>query len=96
MAQDAGQQPGAPGGGGGGGGGGRWGNWETVAETQSDAEGKFELADVPVGNYLLFAGGRGIGMARQEIEIKAGETLQVELTLRPRQRDGGQQTPGQI
>jgi hypothetical protein len=82
MVQDPGQ--GGPGG----------GNWqrnrgELVAETTTDADGKFTLADVPVGTYMLRAGGREVGMARQEVEVKAGETLTVELTLRQWQGGGG-------
>ncbi len=52
-----------------------------VAETKSDAEGNFTLPNVPVGNYRLIAGLKGVGAGRVEVEVKAGETANVTVTL---------------
>src|SRR5215207_8693036 len=43
-----------------------------VAETMADADGKYTLADVPTGKYVIRAGIKGEGMGHQDIEVKAG------------------------
>jgi hypothetical protein len=55
-----------------------------VATATTDADGKFTMADVPAGEYMVIAGIRGQGMARHAVTIKAGETASVELKLKPR------------
>ncbi|HEV2293930.1 MAG TPA: hypothetical protein VGR35_08735 [Tepidisphaeraceae bacterium] len=53
-----------------------------VAETRTDAEGKFEL-EAPAGKYTIMANLRGAGRVQKTIEIKAGETKDVgTLTLK--------------
>lgn len=54
-----------------------------VAQTKTDADGKFTLENVPVGSYLLMAGGGPKGRAQQAVEVKEGETVTVELQLAP-------------
>lgn len=55
-----------------------------IAETTSDSEGKFKLDDVAPGNYTIAANLKGVGMAKQDIEVKAGETATVELKIEPK------------
>jgi hypothetical protein len=52
-----------------------------VATAMTDAEGKFTMADVPAGKYVVMAMLKGQGQARQPIEVKAGETATVALKL---------------
>jgi hypothetical protein len=54
-----------------------------VAQGKTDADGKFTIENVPVGSYMVVAGGGGKGMARQAVEVKEGETASVELQLAP-------------
>ncbi len=52
--------------------------------TSTDADGKFTFESVPVGDYRVLAGGRGVS-ARSEVQhVKAGETINVDLKLEPR------------
>jgi hypothetical protein len=44
-------------------------------------DGRFLLGGVPPGHYLLFAWNRHSEPARVEVDVKAGETTQVALTL---------------
>ena len=71
---------------------------QPVAQGETDADGKFSLAEVPAGKYMLVAGGRDApGVARQPIEVTEGQELSIDLTLKPRpQRQpggGGGQPP---
>jgi hypothetical protein len=52
-----------------------------VAQTTTDADGKYTLSDVPAGKYVLQAGVKNVGRATQEVEVKAGETAAVDLKL---------------
>jgi hypothetical protein len=52
-----------------------------VAETTADADGKYTLADVEPGKYVLGANLKGEGRVRQPIEVKAGEALTVDLKI---------------
>ncbi|HTL29717.1 MAG TPA: carboxypeptidase-like regulatory domain-containing protein [Tepidisphaeraceae bacterium] len=55
-----------------------------VAQTVTDANGEFSLS-VAAGKYIVAAsGGKKIGMAHERIEVKAGETTSVDLTLQDR------------
>jgi hypothetical protein len=62
-----------------------------VAEGTSESDGSFTLADVPVGDYVLMARGKGqgAGQAREKVTVKAGETSNVELKLQEGKRAGG-------
>jgi hypothetical protein len=53
-----------------------------VAETTADGDGKYTLADVPVGKYVIRAGIKGVGMGHQEIEVKAGETTTADIQMK--------------
>lgn len=57
-------------------------NIKPIAEGKTDEEGKFEL-DVPAGRFLVIAGVRGQGIARERVEVKDGETVTVNLQLKP-------------
>lgn len=59
---------------------------EPLATKATDADGKFEMADVPAGKYVVMAAGRGHGSARETIEVKAGESAAVTLKLQRRDR----------
>jgi uncharacterized GH25 family protein len=53
-----------------------------VAEGTTDADGKFTLDNVPAGDYMVQANVKGKGMAREKVEVKAGETADAgKLTL---------------
>jgi len=54
-----------------------------IAETKTDAEGKFSL-EAPAGKYRLMANLRGTGSASQNVELTAGKNMEnVELKLKP-------------
>src|SRR5215207_9618815 len=50
-----------------------------VATTSTDKDGKFSMADVPVGKYVVMAMVRGAGGARADVEVAAGADAKVEL-----------------
>ncbi len=52
-----------------------------AATATSDAEGKFMVANLPAGEYVVVARLRGQGGGRQQIEVNAGEEFKVELKL---------------
>lgn len=56
----------------------------TVAETTADSDGKFTLDNVAPGHYTVGANMKGVGMARKEIDVKAGDTATVELKIEPK------------
>jgi hypothetical protein len=85
----------APGGGQGGagrGGAGRGG--PPVAEGTSDKDGKFSIANVPAGEYMVIAAVEGKGFARGRVTVKVGESASVELKLQDRPAGQGQGGPG--
>jgi hypothetical protein len=55
-----------------------------VAEGKTDKDGKAKLENIAAGDYNLSANLKGTGNARQKITVKAGDTLEVSLTLAPR------------
>ena len=59
-----------------------------VATTSTDKDGKFTLADVPVGKYVVMAMVKGVGGARSEVEVTAGSEAKVELKLQDRPAKG--------
>ena len=61
---------------------------EPIAKATTDADGKFTL-EVPAGKYDIVAGKRNMGMARQTVELKDGETKTVDLTLKKGPRGEG-------
>ncbi len=52
-----------------------------VAETRSDAEGRFRLEDIPAGTYALHVADRG---AVDTVTVSGGDTTEVLLILEPR------------
>jgi hypothetical protein len=60
-----------------------------VAEGTSDKDGKFSIANVPAGEYMVMAVLQGSGMARGRVTVKDGETASVELKLAERQPGQG-------
>src|SRR5687767_15370874 len=59
-----------------------------VATTSTDKDGKFTIADVPVGKYVVIAMVRGGGAARAEVEVTAGGDAKAELKLKERPAKG--------
>ena len=59
-----------------------------VATTSTDKDGKFSMADVPVGKYVVMTMVRGVGGAREEVEVTAGADAKVELKLKDRPAKG--------
>lgn len=55
---------------------------EVIAETQSDASGVFTFADVAVGDYVVIAGAKDVGMGKAKASVKAGETTTVEVAIK--------------
>ncbi len=47
----------------------------------TDKDGKFSIAEVPVGHYLAAAHLKGVGHAHERIMVKAGETTTLDLKL---------------
>jgi hypothetical protein len=57
---------------------------EPIAETKTDADGKFSL-EAPAGKYRIMANLRGSGSATKTIDLKHGKDMEnVELKLKPR------------
>ena len=67
-----------------------------VAETTTDADGKFSV-EVPAGEYVVVAGQRGQGTAREKVTLQAGETKTLALTLKKGKGAGagGKKSPAQ-
>ena len=57
---------------------------EPIAKGKTDSEGKFTLADVPAGEYVVVARAKDAGNARQSVTVTAGQETKVELTLQVR------------
>ena len=54
-----------------------------VATATTDEKGKFEMKDVPVGDYVAMAGGKKAGGAgREKVSVTAGGTAEVTITLK--------------
>jgi hypothetical protein len=64
-----------------------------VAEGTSGAEGKFSLANVPAGEYMVMATAKGAGRGMGKVSVKAGETATVTLTLQEGKRGAGGKKP---
>ena len=59
---------------------------EPVATATTDGQGKFEMGDVAPGKYVVVAAQKGVGRARQQVDVKANETTSVVLTLEKRDK----------
>lgn len=53
----------------------------TFNGTSTDVEGKFTLEDVPVGQQTLVISGVGYGNIEKSVQVEAGKTTTVEVTL---------------
>lgn len=52
-----------------------------VAEGKTDADGKFNLTGIPVGDYVVFAGVKGVGRGMAKVTIAAGTPATCSITL---------------
>jgi hypothetical protein len=59
-----------------------------VATTSTDKDGKFTLSDVPAGKYVVMTMIKGVGGARQDVEVTAGSEAKVELKIQDRPARG--------
>lgn len=71
-------------------GGGRGQRPRPVATATTDADGKFAMKDVPVGDYTIVAFAANVGMGRANVQVEAGKEASVEIALTqpPPQRGG--------
>jgi len=61
---------------------------EPIAKATTDADGKFTIKDVPVGDYAVMVR-TDKGMARERVTVKADEATTVSLKLQDRPARGG-------
>jgi len=54
----------------------------TVANGTTDADGKFKLDNIPAGEYLVEAGGKGEPRGRGKVTVKSGEMASVTITVK--------------
>jgi hypothetical protein len=59
-------------------------NKETVAQGKADANGVFDLTDVPAGHYVVAARLKGAGGARENVTVTGTSEANVTLTLKER------------
>lgn len=52
-----------------------------IATATTDADGKFTLNDVNVGDYVVIAGLRGQGRGHEHVAVTAGQTASVEIPV---------------
>ena len=64
-----------------------------IATGKTDADGKFKIENVPAGEYLVYAGERGKGMAREKVTVEAGKSVDVKLALAERPAGGAPKAP---
>ena len=61
---------------------------QPIATTSTDKDGKFSMSDVPVGKYVVMTMIKGVGGARQDVEVTAGSEAKVELKIQERPARG--------
>jgi hypothetical protein len=61
---------------------------EILAQTQTDADGKFTLTGLKPGDYVVRAGQRRSGHGHQRVSVAAGQESVVEITM-----SGGESDP---
>ena len=54
---------------------------QPVATATNDSDGKYELKDVPAGDYVVVANAKGQGTAHDKVTVTAGEDAKVDLKL---------------
>jgi hypothetical protein len=52
-------------------------------ETRSDVEGRFEFTGVAAGRHTLFVSIVGYALARRDVDVTAGSTLEITIPLSP-------------
>jgi hypothetical protein len=55
---------------------------DAIAETTTDDKGDFKV-EVPPGDYTVGAMIKGVGNGREKVTVKAGETANVTINLKP-------------
>jgi Polysaccharide lyase family 4, domain II len=60
--------------------------WWFVARTPytaiTDENGKFSIADIPPGTYRLKIWHETLGETEQSVDIKAGESMKISISLK--------------
>jgi hypothetical protein len=59
-----------------------------LMETKTGTDGKFTFDKVPAGDYVVAAGDRETGFARENVTVKSGEAATVSITLKDRPAGG--------
>src|SRR4051812_29559962 len=54
---------------------------DTELQASTDDDGKFQIASVPPGSYVLQAAAVGFRLATQDFTIAAGESKKIDLLL---------------
>jgi len=68
---------------------------ESLKETTTNDQGEFTFTDVPVGNYAVYAGGKGIGNGHVPAEVTAGNSVNLSVTLKaPKAKAADKQPAG--
>lgn len=67
---------------------------EALFKATTDADGKFTIKDVPVGDYAVRTRVEGKGMGFERVTVKADESATVSLKLADRPARGGGQAAG--
>jgi len=62
---------------------------EALFKATTDADGKFTIKDVPVGEYAVMVRVEGKGVARERVTVKPDESATVSLKLADRPARGG-------
>ncbi|MEM6843332.1 MAG: TonB-dependent receptor [Bacteroidota bacterium] len=55
----------------------------TTLGSITDVDGTFTIADIPTGSYELIVSGVGYQTQQQFVEVRSGQTTQLEFTLQP-------------
>lgn len=55
-----------------------------IERVTTNRRGQFRFSQVPAGDYLLAASKRGVGEARANVRVEAGQIARVQMVLRYR------------
>ncbi len=58
------------------------GKAKPIAQATTDANGAFTMADVAPGDYVVVAGGKGLGNGRRPVTVSAGGEVTVTIKLK--------------
>jgi hypothetical protein len=53
----------------------------TMGTATTDSDGKFTVADIPAGDYVVYAGKQGVGKAHAPVTVAAGAAATVTITI---------------